>query len=217
MTNHVSSEAPGLEFVLPDDRLDRLADRMEEGVREAVRRSMAECLTVTLREEMALALERFLGRERAGREPEGAAGDPERDAVVTSILDDACFKLEQILQSMERATLEVMDLVERRLDVHDDMIALLGRGHEPGARDALRAMFDGLHSDLMDVITSLSFQDLTGQRIKRVMGSLGQAAELVKGQPAAPGRAPAGAQSAPESPAATAQDAVDALLSQFGM
>jgi chemotaxis protein CheZ len=36
----------------------------------------------------------------------------------------------------------------------------------------LRAMSDTLNADLMSIMTTLSFQDLTGQRIKRIIGAI---------------------------------------------
>lgn len=191
--------------------LDRLAGRLETRLRDAVRDAMGECLTATLRAELGRALAGLPAGESGDRD----ADDPGRDAAVKSVLDDACLKLEQILHAMERATLAVMDLVERRLTVHDDMLALLDR-EDPEARDRLRTMFDELQADLLDIITSLGFQDLTGQRIKRVMGALGQAGDLVQGQPAPAGRGQAPAVPPPAAAGGgVTQDQVDAMLGQL--
>ena len=77
----------------------------------------------------------------------------------------------------------IMEIVERHLDLQEQNASLLG-GLRAGVADAapidqLEANNQTLGNDLTTLLTTLSFQDITGQRIKRVVTALNQIEAMV--------------------------------------
>lgn len=110
-------------------------------------------------------------------EPQVAA-PPEAD----EMFSEASTQLRAILQTTEKATESIMGLVEKHLDANDRAMALLDsldNGAERPEIAELRAGSRVLGEDLMEIMTTLSFQDLTGQRIKRIVAALQQIEKVV--------------------------------------
>jgi len=99
------------------------------------------------------------------------------------IFQEAALQLDKILETTETATTEIMDIVEKHLDLQAQSETLLG-GLADGAPvsdavDKLRTANAELGADLMRIMTTLSFQDLTGQRIKRIIGAIKKVEQIV--------------------------------------
>lgn len=94
------------------------------------------------------------------------------------LLHETSDQLDQILKTTEEATVQIMDIVERQMETQAtvaEKLAALSDG-EPSS-DVLAEMAaanETLGQDLMTIMTALSFQDLTGQRIKRVIEAVKQ-------------------------------------------
>lgn len=99
------------------------------------------------------------------------------------ILSEASDQLDKILQTTEKATVEIMDVVERHLDLRAQAENLYRKLRESGANaeelDKLTEYNQILNDDLLKIMTTLSFQDLTGQRIKRIITALKKIEEIV--------------------------------------
>lgn len=101
-----------------------------------------------------------------------------RLASTTERLPDAAEQLLDINKGMEEGTHKVMGLAELLLDRHDELEKYLGAltpealGEEsaliPEAVDPARACVEKNKEVIMELLTSLSFQDLMGQRLKRI-------------------------------------------------
>lgn len=85
----------------------------------------------------------------------------------------ASVQLSEITKITEEATHEVMSQVERVLDSQDLMLQYLetiGKGEDiTKTANAMRDMVNENKETLLDIITGLSFQDLTGQKIKAII------------------------------------------------
>lgn len=99
------------------------------------------------------------------------------------ILSEASDQLDKILQTTEKATVEIMDVVERHLDLRaqaDELYrSLREKGGSAEELDRLTEYNQLLNDDLLKIMTTLSFQDLTGQRIKRIITALKKIEEIV--------------------------------------
>lgn len=107
---------------------------------------------------------------------------PTAAPVADEMFSEASTQLGAILQTTEKATESIMALVEKHLDQNDRALALLDSLGAAGDRpeiSELRAGADALGADLMEIMTTLSFQDLTGQRIKRIVTALQQIEKVV--------------------------------------
>jgi len=92
------------------------------------------------------------------------------------LFSEAADQLDKILATTEQATGDIMDVVEKHLEMQAESNKILHSLKSGGVTKEqlgeLRAMSDTLNEDLMSIMTTLSFQDLTGQRIKRIIGAI---------------------------------------------
>ena len=95
---------------------------------------------------------------------------------------EASSQLTEVLKATESATMHIMEIVERHLDLQEQNAALLEKldgGQSAGALATLKKHNNQLGDDLTTLLTTLSFQDITGQRIKRVVRALEQIESMV--------------------------------------
>lgn len=97
---------------------------------------------------------------------------------------EASNQLDEVLKDTEDATMRIMEIVERHMDLQAKSTQILAQLHESAdaaAVEELQAHNSQLGDDLTALLTTLSFQDLTGQRIKRVVTALSQIETIVVG------------------------------------
>ncbi|HAA03481.1 MAG TPA: hypothetical protein DCE18_08935 [Syntrophobacteraceae bacterium] len=85
--------------------------------------------------------------------------------------------LDQIMQMTERATLKILEYLETMQDEIRDIIKSI-KDH-PDTNLVIK--MNRLDTLILETMTELSFQDLTGQQIKRVVGSLKKVEDIVFG------------------------------------
>ena len=89
-------------------------------------------------------------------------------------IPQASVQLSEISKATEEATHNVMTQVEKVLDNHDLIIhhtESAERGNDlPNSLSEVRNVVSENKEILLDIITGLSFQDLTGQKIKMIVG-----------------------------------------------
>jgi len=180
---------------LSQELLNRITARAESTIRDVISAALSEeinrALTMALTEgEFYRAISKDLQeglksiyKEINAAAIHGTALPLETPApVADEMFSEASTQLGAILQTTEKATESIMTLVEKHLDQTERSTALLD---SLAARDAspeiaeLRAGQQALSEDLMEIMTTLSFQDLTGQRIKRIVAALQQIEKVV--------------------------------------
>ena len=179
---------------LSQELLNRITTKAESTIREVISAALTEeinrALTMALTEgEFYRSISTDLqdGLKSIYREINAAATSsapepPTAPPVADEMFSEASTQLGAILQTTEKATESIMTLVEKHLDQTERSTALL---ESLAARDAspeiaeLRAGQQALSEDLMEIMTTLSFQDLTGQRIKRIVAALRQIEKVV--------------------------------------
>lgn len=100
-----------------------------------------------------------------------------------ALFQEASTQLTEVIATTQQATETIMDIVERHMDAQmnaaDTLEALRQGTASPEAVDSLAEWNTSLGDDLTNLMTALSFQDLTGQRIKKVVEALGKIEETV--------------------------------------
>lgn len=94
------------------------------------------------------------------------------------LFHEASSQLSAVLTATEEATVQIMDVVEKHLDWQMEsgeiLSAVQAGTASPAQVSRLAEINAALGDDLTGIMTSLSFQDITGQRIKKVVTTLTQ-------------------------------------------
>lgn len=85
------------------------------------------------------------------------------------LISDASDQLGEIVNTTESATNQIMDAVEACQARNNRAAQLLAALPASGERNELQKILGASNIDYMNIITSCSFQDLTGQRVKKVV------------------------------------------------
>lgn len=85
------------------------------------------------------------------------------------LVSDASDQLEEIVKTTEGATNQIMDAVENCQGRSDRIAELARQITDSGVRDEVLDLLATINQDYMNIITSCAFQDLTGQRVKKVV------------------------------------------------
>ena len=98
------------------------------------------------------------------------------DADTGSLITEASMQLDEVIKDTESATMNIMTIVEKQFELASKSEELLqsvkAELPENEALNKLLSINEELINDLTKVLTALSFQDITGQRIKKVMNAL---------------------------------------------
>ncbi|UJX40644.1 protein phosphatase CheZ [Desulfovibrio sp. JY] len=168
--------------VVPDLRRS-ISASIEKEVAKTLSRSLLESeFHQRLNEEMRQGLQDIYKEINQAAKTEGEAHADDRQQA-DQLFQEAAQQLDKILETTETATTEIMDIVEKHLDLQADAAGLLGTMQngvaDPEAVEKLRAGNAALGEDLMRIMTTLSFQDLTGQRIKRIITAIKKVEQIV--------------------------------------
>ena len=106
----------------------------------------------------------------------GAANAVPDKAHADKLFHEASEQLSAVLTQTEQATEAIMEVVEKHLETQEEATAILAAVNAGSASSEqvarLAAINTTLGEDLNNIMLSLSFQDLTGQRIKRAVTAL---------------------------------------------
>ncbi|WP_027179537.1 protein phosphatase CheZ [Maridesulfovibrio bastinii] len=113
----------------------------------------------------------------------GPAGTIAVEADPDELFSEASDQLDAILRTTEKATEDIMDIVEKLQGTQMALSDLI-KGFETGGvkktqREKLSQINNELGLDLMTIMTTLSFQDLTGQRIKIIIETIKSVEKIV--------------------------------------
>lgn len=165
----------------------RLTDQVVGKVGEAITRTVQEELSHTLpralREgeffrkvnaDMRHGLQEIYKEIAAVKRETGQGAISPGDA--DKLFSEASDQLDAILKSTESATFQIMDIVEEFQDNLAKTTRLVDSFRSGGASkkavEELAAMNAQANAQMVQIMTALSFQDLTGQRISRVITAL---------------------------------------------
>ncbi|MDR2054843.1 MAG: protein phosphatase CheZ [Desulfovibrio sp.] len=144
-----------------------------------------------------------------------AASAPVTDA----LFHEASAQLDEVLKATESAAMSIMEIVERHLTLQAESATMLERMRSGRAtkasKERLREINDLLGQDLTTLLTALSFQDITGQRIKKVVGALNEIERRVVDLYVSSGLVMEGAEKDPTRDAASLRDEADRAVEDF--
>lgn len=190
MTDKPNEQLDALVTQVTTKVVDSLGVILAETIQKEVSKVLAESLARALKEgeffrkvndDMREGLEKIYGEIRKAKKE--ASRRPRDGKETDELINEASDQLDAILQSTEDATVRIMDIVERHQERIGKSGRLLAAFRTGGARkdrvEDLIALNQDHQTDLMDIMTALSFQDLTGQRIKKIIKALKRIEEIV--------------------------------------
>lgn len=173
--------------------LSRISDKVAETVKDAV--------TETLQRELSSAMASAMGEAEFYRQISEKMRNGLQDIFkeIVNVSTDACAKtgasraqalcrdaskqIDAIMQTTLEATEKIMEASERLLEQQKEAGAILARlNGYPESEKELNRLCElniSLETALTDIITDLSFHDLTGQRLKKVVATIGSIRETV--------------------------------------
>ncbi|MHC1789118.1 protein phosphatase CheZ [Solidesulfovibrio sp.] len=187
-------------MVNDDELLERLLEKivqevvpdLRESIGATIEREVARTLSRALLEsefhkrlndEMRVGLQDIYKEIMQAAKHDGDGADAGGRQQADQLFQEAAQQLDNILQTTESATTEIMDIVEKHMELQAESSAVLAGlpGGYAGPRDVakLQSANDALGEDLMRIMTTLSFQDLTGQRIKRIIAAIKKVEQIV--------------------------------------
>jgi chemotaxis protein CheZ len=144
--------------------------------------------------------------------------DPKITMIVNTEMPSAVDRLQYCVQKTEEAANKTMGIVEKHMLQMDDLGANIRRLQGP--EDAVKYLKDfknRYEDDLTEIITTQSFQDLTGQTIQKVIQLVADIEKELVGMIAAFGlKIEVGARGSEEVREKVSQAGVDDLLKEFG-
>lgn len=170
---------------------DKVAEAVKETVIEAVQRELSSTVTKVMveseflrqvNEDMRNGLRGIY--QEISTASEGDAGSHGGSPGKTQkLFTDTARQLEEIMQTTLEATEKIMSTVERLFSQQEEVGSILAalkmKEEQQNILDRLEALHRSTGCCLTEIITDLSFQDLTGQRLKKVVGAIASIRETV--------------------------------------
>ncbi|MGD0883879.1 MAG: protein phosphatase CheZ [Thermodesulfovibrionales bacterium] len=144
--------------------------------------------------------------------------DPKLKGLATTEMPNAVDRLQFVIDKTEEAANRTMSIVERHILKMDELALHIRNIKEPEESVTyLKTFKNGLEDDLTEILTTQSFQDLTGQTIKKVIKLVGEIEEELVRLIASFGvKIEQGAKTERITPEEVSQADVDDLLKDFG-
>lgn len=189
--------------MLDDDKLiqelmdrvsDQMVDNLKASIQEAVEREISKSLSKALLEgefyrrindELQGGLKEIYKEISEAKKTDGqiAAAPALVEGDTDELFNEATDQLDEILRTTEQAAVEIMDIVEKLQEMQFTLGNIVDGLNSGGVTKAdrikLEEINNALGQDLMNIMTSLSFQDLTGQRIKRIITAIKSVEKIV--------------------------------------
>ncbi|MBI5639175.1 MAG: protein phosphatase CheZ, partial [Nitrospirae bacterium] len=108
--------------------------------------------------------------------------DPRLKGLAATEMPNAVDRLHFVIDKTEEAANKTMSIIEKYILMMDELSThIRNLQGPPESAEYLRKFKNGLEDDLTEILTTQSFQDLTGQTIKKVIKLVGELeAELVR-------------------------------------
>ncbi len=126
-----------------------------------------------LNHEMMSGLQDIYQQIHQAKEPDAGILDKNESE---QLFNEASKQLDEIMTTTEEAASQILNIIERQQDMAPENAELLRLASERRLnREEVARLFELnelVDKDLTDILTALSFQDLTGQRIKKIVATL---------------------------------------------
>ncbi|MBQ7608485.1 MAG: protein phosphatase CheZ [Desulfovibrionaceae bacterium] len=128
---------------------------------------------------------------------------------------EASMQLDEVLKATEEATTNILEIIERNEEKLEEVSALLSSLPDTEKRDRLQSIIEQLGEDFTSLTLQLSFQDLTGQRIKRVVSALNRIEDSVVNLYITSGLIMEGAENNPNKDASSLKEEAEQAVKDF--
>ncbi len=175
-----------------DQVSEELVDSLKDSITSAVEKEIAANLSKSLLEgEFYRRVNDDLqtGLKKIYHEVKAARGGSEIKSIEANIDPEELFsetsdQLDAVLQTTEKAAVDIIEIVEKLQDLQGSVSKIV-KGFESGGvtkkdREQLKEINNTLGTDLSTIMVTLSFQDLTGQRIKIIIKSIREVEKIVR-------------------------------------
>ena len=169
-----------------DAMVAEITDELLQGLQEPISRNLHTLLNDSLNkavgdgefyrrlnEEMMSGIQNIFKEITTAKTTPGNTPNKEQ---TDKLFEEASRQLDEILETTEEATSQIMTIVERQLDLQEESDKLLAIAVDqpltPEQAKRLGDINSSLGDDFTQILTALSFQDLTGQRIKKIISAL---------------------------------------------
>lgn len=169
-----------------DAMVAEITDELLQGLQEPISRSLRTLLNESLNkavgdgefyrrlnEEMMSGIQNIFKEITTAKTTPGKTPNKEQ---TDKLFEEASRQLDEILETTEEATTQIMTIVEKQLDLQEESDKLLAIAVDqpltPEQAKRLGDINSSLGDDFTQILTALSFQDLTGQRIKKIISAL---------------------------------------------
>jgi chemotaxis signal transduction protein/chemotaxis regulatin CheY-phosphate phosphatase CheZ len=144
--------------------------------------------------------------------------DPRLKDMAINDMPSAIDRLQFVIEKTEEAANKTMGIVEKYILSMDELSSHVRSIKEPQvSAEYLKKFKNELEDDLTEILTTQSFQDLTGQTLKKVITLVGDIERELVGLIATFGvKSEQGAQAAVSVEEKVSQEGVDDLLKEFG-
>ena len=183
---------------------DELVKELMSRVSDQLVNSLKETITAAVEKEIATSLSKALlegefyrrvnvdlqeGLKQIYNEVKTARGGSEIVCIESEfdpeeIFSETSDQLDAVLRTTEKAAVEIIDIVEKLQDLQSTVANIVQDFQSGGVtkanRDTLTQINQTLGTDLQNIMVSLSFQDLTGQRIEKIINSIRQIEKIVR-------------------------------------
>jgi len=173
-----------------DQIMEKVTSQVVHGIKESLSAVVEKELTTSLTrslvesefyrklsDDMRGGLQSIYKEIAQATRPESQAHAPVTDKKQAhKLFSEASEQLDEILVTTEKAAFDIMDVVEKHMELQsqsNEMLSALRKTRKSNpAIQKLIDINDELGQNLLNIMTSLSFQDITGQRIKRIITAL---------------------------------------------
>ena len=202
MRESILMESKEYSMISQEEILERVLLRVSEKVAESVRQTVSEAVqrelssTMTkvmvesefykqVNEEMRSGLRGIYQEisDASSASADSGALSEAGSSRTQKLFSDATRQIEEIMQTTLQATEKIMETAEKLLEGQEEASGIIA-GLEPGESEEeplkrLAKLNEELAVSLTDIMTDLSFQDLTGQRLKKVVTAISSIRETV--------------------------------------
>lgn len=168
---------------------DQMVTNLRETISEAIQREINKSLSKTMlegefyrrvNEDLQNSLKDIYREIKTAKE-QGPVITIDQDA--GELFDKASDQLDAVLQTTEKATNEIIETIENLQELQMSVANIVSKMESGGVtkqdREKLKDINDVLGNDLLSIMTTLSFQDLTGQRIKIIIDTIKKVEQIV--------------------------------------
>lgn len=169
---------------------DKLAADLHATITSAVEREIAKTLSGAMlegefyrrvNEDLQRGFKDIYEEIKVAKAGSGASSVTAEDP--NELFSRASNQLDAILQTTESATVRIIDTIENLQSLSDTLAGIVKSFERGGVskseREKLAEINSTLSQDLMAIMTTLSFQDLTGQRIKIIIETIKKIEKIV--------------------------------------